>query len=68
MHSIIHQGFEGHGGGPGQFAHLLLDTITLGFVGSGTSDSASSFFLATPSGLKSQDMVVKCKPRWRIPV
>jgi len=61
MHSITHQGFEGDGGGRGQFAHLLLDTITLGFIGSGTSDSTSSFFLAIPSGFRNQDMVVKNK-------
>ena len=50
-----HQGFEGHG----KFAHLLLDTITLGFVGSGTSESTSSFFFAMPSGFKNQDMMVE---------
>ena len=61
MHSITHQGFEGHGGGHGQLAHLLFDTITLGFVGSGTSESISSSFLATPSGCKNQDMVVESK-------
>ena len=54
-HSITHQGFEGDG----QFAHLLLDTITLGFVGSGTSGSTSSFFFAIPSGLKNHDMMVE---------
>ena len=59
-HTIIHafdhhQGFEGQG----QTAYLLLDTITLGFVGSGTSESTSSFFFAIPSGLKNQDMMVE---------
>ena len=61
MHSITHQGFEGHRGGHGQLAHLLFDTITLGFVGSGTSESISPSFLATPSGFKNQDMVVENK-------
>jgi hypothetical protein len=39
----------------------LFDTITLGFVGSGTRGSVSSSFLGTPSGFKSQDMVVENK-------
>ena len=56
-----HQGFEGHCGGRGQLAHLLFDTITLGFIGSGTSESISSLFLATPSGFENQDMVVESK-------
>lgn len=38
--------------------YLLLETITLGSLGSGTIGSLSSFLLRTPSGLNSQDMVV----------
>ena len=50
-------------GGRGQSTHFLLDTITLGSIGFGTSEPISSSFLATPSGLENQGMVVESKPR-----